>query len=64
MFDVITIGSATVDVFIKSKSKQIDIERVHGHEHRDPEQPPGGEGFCPGLPGYVTLEVVQGPPPA
>ena len=32
MFDVITIGSATVDVFIKSKSRQIDIERVHGHE--------------------------------
>jgi len=32
MFDVITIGSATVDIFIKTKSKQVDIEKVHGHE--------------------------------
>ena len=32
MFDIITIGSATVDVFIKTKSKQIDFEKIHGHE--------------------------------
>ncbi len=31
-FDIITIGSATIDVFISSKSKQIDVERIHGHE--------------------------------
>ncbi len=31
-YEVITIGSATVDVFISSKSKQIEIEHMHGHE--------------------------------
>ena len=33
MFDVITIGSATVDVFLKTKSKQLELERIHGHEN-------------------------------
>lgn len=32
MFDVITIGSSTIDVFIRSDSKQIDIEKVNHHE--------------------------------
>lgn len=32
MFDIITIGSSSVDVFIKTKSKQIDFEKIHGHE--------------------------------
>jgi len=33
MFDIITFGSATVDVFIKTKSKQIDFSKLHGHEN-------------------------------
>jgi len=32
VYDVISVGSAAVDVFIKSKSKDIEIERIHAHE--------------------------------
>ncbi len=31
-YDVISIGSASIDVFLSSKSKDIEIERIHAHE--------------------------------
>lgn len=31
-YDVISLGSASIDVFITSKSKDIELERVHAHE--------------------------------
>ncbi len=31
-YDIISIGSAAVDVFITSKSKNIEIENIHAHE--------------------------------
>jgi ribokinase len=30
--DIICVGSASIDVFITSKSKNIEIERIHAHE--------------------------------
>jgi ribokinase len=32
VYDVITVGSATVDVFLRTRSKDVEIERVHAHE--------------------------------
>lgn len=32
MYDIITVGSAGVDVFLKSKSKDIEIEHIHAHD--------------------------------
>lgn len=32
VYDIITIGSATIDIFLKSKSKEIEIEEIHSHK--------------------------------
>jgi ribokinase len=32
VYDVICVGGANIDVFITSKSKDVEIERVHAHE--------------------------------
>ncbi len=32
MYDIITMGSATIDVFLKSKSKSIEIEKINDHQ--------------------------------
>ncbi len=31
-YDLISVGSASIDVFITSKSKDIELERIHAHE--------------------------------
>lgn len=31
-YDVISIGSASIDVFIKSSSKDVEFEKIHAHE--------------------------------
>jgi sugar/nucleoside kinase (ribokinase family) len=31
-YDIISVGSASIDVFITSKSKDIELERIHAHE--------------------------------
>lgn len=31
-YDIICVGSASIDVFITSKSKDIELERIHAHE--------------------------------
>jgi len=32
VYDVITVGSATIDIFLKTKSKDIEIEKIHKHK--------------------------------
>src|SRR3972149_5452603 len=32
VYDVITVGSATVDVFLRTSSKDVEIEHIHAHE--------------------------------
>ncbi|OYT32757.1 carbohydrate kinase family protein [Candidatus Woesearchaeota archaeon] len=32
MFDIITVGSAAIDVFIKTKSSDVEVEKVNKHE--------------------------------
>ncbi len=31
-YDIISVGSAAIDVFLTSKSKDIELERIHAHE--------------------------------
>ncbi|MBW3019308.1 carbohydrate kinase family protein [Candidatus Woesearchaeota archaeon] len=32
VYDIITVGSATIDIFLKTKSKDVEIEEIHHHK--------------------------------